>query len=158
MEEGQSGPMYRLDLPPGYKLLHPVFSVDRLSPWRGNDVNGIHLPPPALVIIDGQQQWEVKDILDSQKWGQGLQYLVHWQGYNKSHNSWQLQSQMLEDAPEAVEDFHKTHPGVPQAVKASFWKHIVWKLYKNLTKTIHPGVEWVTGKFPGILACWGNKP
>jgi hypothetical protein len=43
-------------------------------------------------------------------------------------------------------------------VSALFWKSIQWRLYKNLTKTAHPGVDWVEGKFTGILACWDNKP
>jgi hypothetical protein len=55
MEEGQSGPMYRLDLLPSYKSLHPVFSIDRLSLWHSNNVNRIRPPPPALVIIKDQE-------------------------------------------------------------------------------------------------------
>jgi hypothetical protein len=152
------GPMYRLDLPPSYKSLHPVFSVDCLSLWHGNNVNGIWPPPPALVIIEDQEQYKIKTILDSQKWGRGLQYLVRWKGYNKSHNQWLSRSLLLQDAPEAVTNFHKSKPNAPQVVSALFWKSIQWRLYENLTKTVHPGVDWVKGKFTGILACWDNKP
>jgi hypothetical protein len=158
MEEGRSGPMYRLDLPPSYKSLHPVFSVDRLSLWHGNDVNGIRPPPPAPVIIKDQEQYEIETILDSRKWGRGLQYLVRWKGYNKSHNQWLSRSLLLQDAPEAVTNFHKSKPNAPQVVSALFWKSIQWCLYKNLTKTVHPGVDWVKGKFTGISARWDNKP
>jgi hypothetical protein len=158
MEEGQSRPMYRLDLPPSYKSLHPVFSVDRLSLWHSNNINGIWPPPPAPVIIKDQEQYEIETILDSWKWGQGLQYLVHWKGYNKSHNQWLSRSLLLQDAPEAVTNFHKSKPNAPQVVSALFWKSIQWHLYKNLTETVHPGVDWVKGKFTGILACQDNKP
>jgi hypothetical protein len=69
MEEGQSGPMYWLDLLPSYKSLHPVFSIDCLSLWHSNNVNRIWPPPPALVIIKDQEQYKIETILDSQKWG-----------------------------------------------------------------------------------------
>ena len=36
---------YRLALPPALKI-HDVFHVDRLSPYKGNDVNGLTPPPP----------------------------------------------------------------------------------------------------------------
>jgi hypothetical protein len=70
MEEGQSRPMYQLDLPPSYKSLHPVFSVDHLSLWHGNDVNRIRPPPPAPVIIKDQEQYKIETMLNSWKWGQ----------------------------------------------------------------------------------------
>jgi hypothetical protein len=150
--------MYRLDLLPSYKSLHPVFSVDRLSLWHGNNVNRIQPPPPAPVIIEDQEQYKIKTILDSRKWDQGLQYLVRWKGYNKSHNQWLSRSLLLKDAPAAVTEFHMSKPNAPRVVSTLFWKSIQWRLYKNLTKTVHPGVDWVKGKFTRILARWDNKP
>src|ERR1700727_72466 len=41
---------YRLALPPALRL-HDVFHVDRLSPYKGNDVNGLIPPPPDPVTI-----------------------------------------------------------------------------------------------------------
>jgi hypothetical protein len=39
---------YRLLLPPSMQQ-HPVFHVDHLSPWRGNEING-HTSPPLQPI------------------------------------------------------------------------------------------------------------
>jgi hypothetical protein len=90
LEENRSGPMYRLKLPPSYKALHPVFSVDRLLLWKGNEVNGTQPPPPKAVHFEDQAEpeYEIKTILDSKARGKGLSYLVRWKGYNKSHNQW----------------------------------------------------------------------
>jgi hypothetical protein len=113
MEEGQSRPIYWLDLLPSYKSLHPVFSVDCLSLWHSNNINGIQPPPPTLVIIKDQEQYKIETILNSWKWGWGLQYLVCWKGYNKSHNQWLSRSLLLKDVPMAVAEFHKSKPNTP---------------------------------------------
>ncbi len=66
---------YRLDLPPSMHQ-HPVFHVDRLSPWHGNMVNGFSPPPPPSDHIDDKNEYEVKTILDSRKYRNIYQYLV----------------------------------------------------------------------------------
>ena len=66
---------YRLDLPSALKL-HPVFHVDRLSPYQGNEVNGEQAPPPEPIVVDGEEEYEVDSILDSWYFRRQLQYLV----------------------------------------------------------------------------------
>lgn len=55
---------YRLSLPPSMHQ-HPVFHVDHLSPWQGNEVQGFQPPPPEPVKVNEALEYEVKDILDS---------------------------------------------------------------------------------------------
>jgi hypothetical protein len=90
LEENHSSPVYQLKLPPSYKALHPVFSVNRLSLWKGNKVNGMQPPPPKVVHFEDQAEpeYEIKTILNSKARGKGLSYLVQWKGYDKSHNQW----------------------------------------------------------------------
>ncbi|KAJ3525863.1 hypothetical protein NMY22_g10400 [Coprinellus aureogranulatus] len=56
---------YRLQLPDTLSRLHPVFHVDKLYPWKGSDVNGILPPPPDPIELDGEEEWEVQEVLDS---------------------------------------------------------------------------------------------
>jgi len=57
---------YRLALPKDLSRLHDVFHIDKLSPWKGNDVNGILPPPPEPVMLeDGGLAYEVEEILNS---------------------------------------------------------------------------------------------
>ena len=63
---------YKLQLPVALKV-HPVFHVDRLSPWKGNDVNSILPPPPDPIQVEGEEEYLVSEILDSRirKYGRG---------------------------------------------------------------------------------------
>jgi hypothetical protein len=66
---------YRLQLPPALKL-HDVFHIDRLSPWKGNDINGQEPPPPGPLTIEGKEEYKVGHICDICKFGQSLKALV----------------------------------------------------------------------------------
>ena len=46
------------------------------------------LPPPPE-IIDGEEEWVVKDILDSKIINRKLRYLVKWKDFGVEHNSWE---------------------------------------------------------------------
>jgi len=65
--ERQVGPLaYCLKLPYGMRLLHPVFNIVKLSAALKNPIPGRKpqaLPPP--IIVDGEPEWEVEEILDS---------------------------------------------------------------------------------------------
>lgn len=49
---------YKLKLPVALKI-HPVFHIDRLSPYKGNTVNGLLPPPPEPVQVSGEEEYEV---------------------------------------------------------------------------------------------------
>ena len=59
---------YRLVLPLALKI-HDVFHVDRLSLYKGSDVNGLKLPPPDSVTVNGEKEYEVDHIRDSKFFG-----------------------------------------------------------------------------------------
>jgi hypothetical protein len=100
--------MYHLALPPSYKSLHLVFSVDQLLQWKGNKVNSLHSDPPPPVEFKDQAQpkYKIETILNSKKKGHGLQHLIQWKGYNKLHNQWIFRTKALRHADKFVEEFH----------------------------------------------------
>jgi hypothetical protein len=118
--------MYRLALPPSYKSLHPIFSVDQLLQWKGNEVNGLHPDPPPPVKFENQAQPEYKmeTILNSKKKGCGLQYLIRWKGYNKLHDQWISRTEALHHTDKFVEEFHICKPNTPQIVNALLFSSI----------------------------------
>jgi hypothetical protein len=72
---------YRLGLPSSAKI-HDVFNVSRLEPWKSN--GQVDEAPPPL-IVDGEEEHEIEDIVDERTKGRGKsrrkEYLVRWKGY-----------------------------------------------------------------------------
>jgi len=65
--ERRIGPMaYCLKLPHRMKQLHPVFNVVKLTPAPDNPIPEQKTEDhPLPIVIDGEAEWEVEEILDS---------------------------------------------------------------------------------------------
>ena len=74
---------YRLDLPATMKI-HPVFHASLLEPTLSNPIQGRSQPPPPPVVINGEEEFEVENIIDSRLNRRHLEYLVDWKGYDAS--------------------------------------------------------------------------
>jgi len=76
--ERQVGPLaYRLKLPHGLRQLHPVFNVVKLSAAPDDPIPGRKpqaLPPP--IVVDGELEWEVEEVLDSRWHRRRFQFLI----------------------------------------------------------------------------------
>jgi len=122
--ERRIGPMaYCLKLPYWMKQLHPVFNIVKLTPALDNPIPGRKTtdhPPP--IIIDGEAEWEVKEILDSHWHRRRFQYLVKWKGYGREHNSWESASKVF--APELTAEFHHKHPGALRHIRRAEFNNI----------------------------------
>ena len=79
---------YQLQLP-AHMNIHPVFHVDLLTPYKVTAEYGIPFKHPAPETIDGQEEYEVNEILAERRHGHKCQhqYLVSWKGYPGSDNS-----------------------------------------------------------------------
>jgi len=115
--ERQIGPMaYRLKLPHWMKQLHLVFNVVKLTLAPDDPIPGHKLTDhPPSIIIDGEPEWEVEEIIDSRWYRRRFQYLVKWKGYGREHNSWESASEVF--APELTAEFHRKHPGALRYIR-----------------------------------------
>jgi hypothetical protein len=61
-------------------------------------------PPPEM--IEGEEEYEVERIVNSQRYGKGkkLQLLVHWKGYSVAHDSWEDATDV--HAPKLVKEYY----------------------------------------------------
>jgi len=76
--EHQVGPLaYHLKLSHGMRQLHPVFNVVKLSTALEDLILGrkLQVPPPPIVV-NGEEEWEVEEILDSRWHWRRFQFLV----------------------------------------------------------------------------------
>jgi len=106
--------VYRLKLPKTLRI-HDVFHVSLLERYRPDTILGRRkIPPPPIITPDGDIEWEVHKVMDSRLFGRWkkLQYLVAWEGYGPEEYSWEPAAN-LENAPEAVAQFHSLHPEAP---------------------------------------------
>ncbi|ODM16165.1 hypothetical protein SI65_08599 [Aspergillus cristatus] len=105
---------YKLDLPASMRM-HPVFNVSLLRPAAGNPIPGQRQEPPPPVEVDGLEEWQVEDILDS-RWerrgrrGPHLKYTVKWTGYDDPTEE---PAAYLEHAQEVIMNYHCWYPHKP---------------------------------------------
>ncbi len=116
---------YKLALPPALRI-HDVFHVDRLSPYKGNEVNGQEPPPPDPITVEGEEEYEVDHIRDSKLFGRTLKYLVRWTGYGEGEDTWEP-AKNLAHAPEKVVEFHSKNPGAPRKIAALIYASLPWQ-------------------------------
>ena len=87
---------YRLQLPPTLSAKHSSFHVSKLSPYVDGSISfplrsssaSLSRPLPEL-SADGEQEWAVEEIIAKRTNRRQVQYLVKWEGYPTSENTWE---------------------------------------------------------------------
>ena len=112
---------YQLELPPQWKI-HDVFHVDLLTPYRETELHRPNFMKPPPDLIDGEEEYEVKEILQSWKFGRQrkVQYLIKWKGYPDLENQWVDWNNLHAD--KALADFKRKNPDVVSHIKAGVGK------------------------------------
>jgi hypothetical protein len=64
---------YRLSLPESMQKVHPVIYVLVLQKHTADSIEGRRHKPPDPIEIEGQEEWEVEDLLDCRKKGKGIE-------------------------------------------------------------------------------------
>ncbi|KAL0148450.1 hypothetical protein M9458_056260 [Cirrhinus mrigala] len=106
---------FRLELPSNYRI-SPTFHVSLLKPAEGpgettEEEEGAEVQTPPPILVDGEEAYQVRDLLDSRRRGGVLQYLVDWEGYGPEERSWVNARDILD--PTLKEAFHQAHPEKP---------------------------------------------
>ena len=111
---------FRLELQTRWRIQN-VFHVSLLEPYRANSIEGRTVSRPEPEEIEGELEYEVEAILQSEirttkrkvkgryKTYQTLYYLVKWKGYPEHECSWEPGTN-LGQAEKEVEEFHKNNP------------------------------------------------
>jgi transposase InsO family protein len=120
LDDQQAGPFrivervgnsYRLELPPSMKI-HPVISPDKLRRATDNEpIPGQYDDPPPPVDIDGEDEWEVEDIVAVRPFHRKLQYRVKWVGHDDDP-AW-YPAANLKNCPVKLRLFHDRYPDEP---------------------------------------------
>jgi hypothetical protein len=106
----------RLLLPRKWKI-HNALHVSLLEPYS----NGARPPPDILKIIaeagdiEGNEEWEIEEILWSRKVKGKVLYRVKWKGYplKKDHTEEPYES-FIVGSLQSLQEFHSRNPGMPR--------------------------------------------
>ena len=103
---------FRVQLPDGSQA-HPTFHVQLLEPYRTSQEPTRQQRPPSPEPIDGEQNYEVRAIVDSRKSskkGKPVEYLVLWEGWPDEDATWEPWENIKGTAEEALEEFRAKNP------------------------------------------------
>jgi len=95
-----------LELPNSIKI-HPVVNVSRVQLYK-SQIKEQKKIPPKLVIIEGEEEFEVEKILNKRTVRGKKKFLVRWKGYIAGEDTWENREN-LENAKELVEEFEREH-------------------------------------------------
>jgi hypothetical protein len=96
----------QLKLPNSMMPINLVFHVSLLEFYHMSTIQRrIHDPLPPIEV-DGEQEYEVEDILNSKICNHQLQYLFHWHGDDVSKHTWKPMKN-LSNAMEKVDEYLK---------------------------------------------------
>src|SRR6516164_9145336 len=127
----------KVKLPRGIKI-DPRVNVSRVRPYHEPTIPGQRNPtPPPLEVYQDSLRYEVERIEDSRLRRGRLEYLIKWRGFTEDNNTWEPATN-VDQAPQAVADFYKRHPGAPRQIPRIIFNNLEFKPYENLTTlTIH---------------------
>lgn len=88
-----------MELPPKYRI-HNVFHASLLEPYDSS--RGEQYTTPD--IVNGEEEWEVEQILSERITKEGAQFMVKWKNWPAKYNQW-VSQQDLSNASELLQEF-----------------------------------------------------
>jgi hypothetical protein len=99
--------MYHLQLPENLES-HNVFYVRLLSKVNKDPTRPI-IREPGPLEVEGEEEYKVEEITDSEQQQDGWYYRVKWKGNGPESNTWEPKAN-LEHAKEILRKYHQKLP------------------------------------------------
>jgi len=106
------GSAYKLDLPPSMRI-HNTFHISLLELYNDDKLPTQQTQPPPPIIIEGEPEYELEQIIDSRRHYGKLQYRAKWTGYPPEHDKVWYPYDDFENARIAKQQFHRKYPKKP---------------------------------------------
>jgi hypothetical protein len=91
--------------------IHDVFHISLLEPYIFNERRAPEPPPP--IEVDGEEEYELEEILQSVYRYNAFCYRVKYKGYSAEESEW-LPAENLAHVQDTVCEFHSQHLNQPK--------------------------------------------
>jgi len=121
---------YKLELPRRMARQKPYFHISSLKAYNENDPDRFasrRMDKPAPILIDNAEEWEAEQILNYRHQNNRDEFLVHWQGYERTDDSWEP-IENLDHALELIQEYwDENHPNEPTPRITSHYIKTSWE-------------------------------
>ena len=104
---------YKLAFPPSLKR-HKTIHLSLLAPYQENRFPSQIQEPPPPILIKGEDEHELDEIIDSRFHYNKLQYRAKWKGYGGEEDKAWYPYENFNNAADAVGKFHERYPEKPR--------------------------------------------
>jgi len=103
---------YKLALPPSMAIQN-TFHISILEPDQDNRFPSQIKEPAPPIQIEGEEEYELDEIIDSRLHYNKLQYRAKWKGYSPEHDKVGYPAENFNNAEHTVQRFHQRYPRKP---------------------------------------------
>jgi len=103
---------YKLALPPSMAI-HNTFYISLLEPYQDSRFPSEIKEPTPPIQIEGEDEYELDEIIDSRLHYNKLQYRAKWKGYSPEHDKVWYPAENFNNAEHTVQRFHRGYPRKP---------------------------------------------
>jgi len=103
---------YKLALPPSMAI-HNTLQISLIEPYQDNRFPLQIKEPTPPIQKQGEDEYELDEIIDSRLHYNKLQYRAKWKGYSPEHDKVWYPAENLNNAEHTVQRFHQRYPRMP---------------------------------------------
>ena len=135
--------------------VHPVFNITLLRKAEPDEIKERPQPshPEPEIDKEGEEAFEVEEILDSRLYRRKLEYLIKWKDYGPEWNLW-VPEEDAQGAKDLIKNFHKKHPNAPRRISSTAFDSLPFHKYSRPRKGRL--YNWHTNQFVGTMNLSGG--
>jgi len=127
-----------------------TFHISLLEAYQDNSFPSQINEPTSSIQIEGEDKYELDEIINSQLHYNTLQYRAKWKNYSPKHDKVWYSAEIFDNAEQAVQQFDQQYPGKPGVDSLHDQQVILRTSTRRRTRTTltQPGGQCPTCRLP----------